>query len=141
MQRIVTLRSSLIFASIAGSPFQWQRAKPPWISSPFVGKKIVEIALFVDLDGVLIAECSRLSIEIVLDLIEDLRTACDKLRATTGSGLFMGLIAAGNAELFRFDLARADFEPERNSLLDPGPAFLSAAQIARIDDDFAEGCP
>src|SRR4051812_28744708 len=29
IQRIVTLRSFLILASISGSPFQWARAKPP----------------------------------------------------------------------------------------------------------------
>ncbi len=32
MQRIVTLRSSLIMSSTFALPFQWVSAKPPWIS-------------------------------------------------------------------------------------------------------------
>ena len=83
--------------------------KSPVDRISLVGKEIVEIAEFIDFNGMLIAEGQGFLVEIILDFVENLCQFLCKISSLNRDRLFMGFIAAREVRMFRPRSPEAQF--------------------------------
>src|SRR5262249_8082449 len=84
-----------------------------------------------DVARVLGAHFQRPLVQPGLHILEDLANGRDKLRPADAR-LFTR-VAAGKEDGVLFDVARADFRPQRDAALDVLPVLLAAAQLAVVE--------